>query len=268
MLKTSTLKLSPKTAFLYAAVALPLLPLAPLSAAVNCMTVLCDTCKPTTSQGKPAGPQELELKVGQTRTFAGGLTVNFVGVQGDSRCPSDADCVWAGSAKVALRVKEGTGKVKAIELNTGMAPKQMTIGMYDVELLGLSPYPMTTVKIDRNSYVARIRVTPHKKAAAPVKAKWQPLFSTESWYREQAGVETVFKGTLQALPSQDGKVTTLMRTNYYSLGGRMLYTGTYKNALLNSLIGKKVVIRGKAVDMELEGQKVNEIWPAAIRIAG
>jgi len=36
---------------------------------------------------------------------------------------------------------------------------------------------------------------------------------------------------------------------------------------LDRLVGQAVEIRGKAVDMELEGQNLKEVWPAAIRPA-
>jgi len=31
--------------------------------------------------------------------------------------------------------------------------------------------------------------------------------------------------------------------------------------------GKKVVFRGKAVEMNLEGQHLKEIWPATVKLA-
>jgi len=94
-------------------------------------------------------------------------------------------------------------------------------------------------------------------------APWENLFAEEGWYRQQAGEEQVFRGNLEAVaPPQAG---TLMRNALYKLGDRTIYTGAKKLPALDGLTGKTVEISGKAVDMELSGQAVREIWPAAIR---
>jgi hypothetical protein len=58
-----------------------------------------------------------------------------------------------------------------------------------------------------------------------------------------------------------------MRPHRYKLGDRFLYPAR-KNEELERLVGQKVEIRGKAYDVELEGQSVREIWSGAIRAAG
>lgn len=105
---------------------------------------------------------------------------------------------------------------------------------------------------------------PDTPATQPAAAGWTPLFSTEKWYTDQPGNEQEFTGTLEAVPQAD-VATTLMRTSLYRLGSRSIYTGARKVDALDKLVGKKVVIRGKPYDIELEGQGVSEIWPAAIR---
>ena len=100
-------------------------------------------------------------------------------------------------------------------------------------------------------------------AASVAPAPWENLFAEEDWYRQQAGEEQVLRGKLEALaPPQ---ASTLMRSALYKLGDRTIYTGAKKLPALDGLAGKTVEIRGKAVDMELSGQAVREIWPAAIR---
>jgi hypothetical protein len=96
-------------------------------------------------------------------------------------------------------------------------------------------------------------------------AKWIKLFADESWYKTQAGKEQVFSGKLEAIKVNPNMATTLMRTSYYRLGKRTIYTGAKKVEALDSLAGKNVEIRGKAYDINLEGQAVSEIWPAEIR---
>jgi hypothetical protein len=96
---------------------------------------------------------------------------------------------------------------------------------------------------------------------------WQKLFADEDWYKKQKGEEHVFSGTLEGLPADNG-MNMMMRASFYKLGARNLYTGAGKVAALDALVGKKVEIRGKAVEMDLEGQKLRELWPATVRKAG
>jgi len=100
-------------------------------------------------------------------------------------------------------------------------------------------------------------------AASVAPAVWVNLFADEAWYKQQAGEEQVFRGKLEAVaPPQ---ASTLMRNALYKIGDRTIYTGAKKLPALDALAGKTVEIRGKAVDMELEGQAVREIWPGAVR---
>ncbi len=102
---------------------------------------------------------------------------------------------------------------------------------------------------------------PDRSAAA-----WQKLFADEAWYKGQAGAERIFTGKLEGVPV--GGPSTLQRNSLYKLGDRNIYTGAKKIPALDALVGKNVEIRGKAVDMNLEGQELKEIWPAEVREAG
>ena len=94
---------------------------------------------------------------------------------------------------------------------------------------------------------------------------WQKLFTDETWYRQHAGSEEAFTGTLEVV--QPPMISTQMRTSFYKLGDRSIYTAAKRVPALEALSGKKIEIRGKAVDMALEGRQLREIWPAAVRVA-
>lgn len=93
---------------------------------------------------------------------------------------------------------------------------------------------------------------------------WTPLFANEGWYKRRKGAERSFTGTLEAVPGA-GRPSTLMRTAHYRLGKWRLYTRAKKHPALDRLVGKPVEIRGKAVEMNLEGRHLQEIWPGSIR---
>jgi hypothetical protein len=97
------------------------------------------------------------------------------------------------------------------------------------------------------------------------------LFAKEDWYKDQKGKEDDFVGVLQ-FKDPKGAVG-FGRVNPYTLvmgdgdkkTTREVYVGG-KPELLTPYIGKKVKLTGKAVDMEVEGQKHNEIWPARLEL--
>lgn len=103
--------------------------------------------------------------------------------------------------------------------------------------------------------------------AAIAARAWQQVCGNEKWYKEQKAREQVFTGTLEAVPNADGP-SILMRPAYFKLGDRTIHTGDKKDhAALKALVGKPVELKGKAVDMALEGKNVSEIWPGQVRPA-
>jgi hypothetical protein len=85
----------------------------------------------------------LRVRVGQT-VIVEGLRVRFDAVDSDSRCPSDAVCVWEGDAVTSFIVEQNCEcRTPAFELklHTTLEPKSGTAYGIRVELLRLMPYP-------------------------------------------------------------------------------------------------------------------------------
>lgn len=101
---------------------------------------------------------EVEVRINRQVRSTGGLKIAFIELVEDSRCPADVQCVWAGNAKIKVRVTRN-GRSKILELDTmtkGMAPNY---GNYRLRLKALSPELRSNVRIDRNAYRATIEVT-------------------------------------------------------------------------------------------------------------
>ena len=98
------------------------------------------------------------------------------------------------------------------------------------------------------------------------------LFAGEGWYKDQKGKEEEFVGVLQ-FKDRPKDTVGFGRFNPYTLDMsdgktkkvREVYVGS-KPDLLKPYIGKKVKLIGKAVDMEVEGNKHHEIWPARLEV--
>lgn len=112
-----------------------------------------------TIQAQPAR-QEQKVQINKQKKFSrSNLTVKFIELVEDSRCPKDVDCVWAGNAKIKVEVKRSGAAKEIIELNTGINAKTARYDGLLIELIGLTPVPASNVRINKNGYVATLAVS-------------------------------------------------------------------------------------------------------------
>src|SRR5687768_15347014 len=79
--------------------------------------------------------EQFDVRVGQIAYIAETrLSIQVNGAPEDSRCPSDVVCAWAGNARVALTLREGTN-VEAVDVNSTLEPHAATRWGYTVELV-------------------------------------------------------------------------------------------------------------------------------------
>jgi|APHig6443717497_1056834.scaffolds.fasta_scaffold275570_1 hypothetical protein len=88
------------------------------------------------------------------------LTISIDSVLSDSRCPSDAICVWEGNAEVRFLLNNDGKKTKFILNSHGgdNYPSDTVIAGYNIELVALRPYPVSTSKISNSEYVADLLI--------------------------------------------------------------------------------------------------------------
>lgn len=127
--------------------------------AITAFVLACAGYSSAGGRIEAAAGEELTLAAGQTATIDGGaLSVRFVGVPHDSRCPIDVECITAGNAVVRLRLANGEGP-KEVELNTTVGPKEATHAGYTVHLEALRPGNTSGTRIRQGIYRAVLRVT-------------------------------------------------------------------------------------------------------------
>jgi hypothetical protein len=98
----------------------------------------------------------LKVQVNQEKRFAKSkLSVRFVELVEDSRCPVDTQCIWAGNAKIKLRVSKN-GRSHDLTLDTNGPNQTVTAEGYKIKLVGLTPAPRSNIRINRNGYVATL----------------------------------------------------------------------------------------------------------------
>ena len=111
---------------------------------------------------EPTGPKPGEsftLEVGEKATLdAVQTSVRFLAVAEDSRCPSQAQCVWAGDGAVVLEIAPATGDAAehALHTNPESGPGAVALAGYELTLLRLDPYPEIPGDIAPGAYRATL----------------------------------------------------------------------------------------------------------------
>ena len=102
--------------------------------------------------------QPFTLKVGSKALLSPGVSVEFLEVMSDSRCPRSVQCIQAGEAiaRVELSV---SGQNRVLELGTAEKPAIANALGYRVELQDLLPYPAVPGKPDPFRYSVKLRVS-------------------------------------------------------------------------------------------------------------
>lgn len=112
------------------------------------------------SSGVVGVDRDFELRAGQTARVEGtAVTVSFVNVTEDSRCPVDVQCVWAGNGAVSLVLTDDAGSRSSAILHTTLFPRSVRVSGYEIVLTGLKPDPRPGAPIPLANYVAALRVT-------------------------------------------------------------------------------------------------------------
>src|SRR3990172_10716128 len=70
------------------------------------------------------------------------ITVTFLNVTSDSRCPSDVTCIWQGQAGIEIDVQKGEEEsIISLSIGGDSSPKESIFNAYLIQLVDLSPYP-------------------------------------------------------------------------------------------------------------------------------
>jgi hypothetical protein len=133
------------------------------STAVRAFLLVCCLLAATAcDEDTPTGPtvplnQRFVLAPGGVAVVADtNISLQFVDVTGDSRCPADAVCIQGGDATVHMRILD-SGETTGYELHTGDSRRaSFTHRNLRVELRELQPYPFSSRTIDPSDYRATL----------------------------------------------------------------------------------------------------------------
>lgn len=97
---------------------------------------------------------EFGLKTGESAGIEDeNLEFTFIEVAGDSRCPADVTCIWAGEATFTVRISTDGFDEEVEVVQTGLTngTEPAEYGDYSV-VFRLLPYPMSAQEFDPDSY--------------------------------------------------------------------------------------------------------------------
>jgi hypothetical protein len=106
--------------------------------------------------------QEFTLSVGKSSAIAGeNITLKFVEVTSDSRCPQNVTCVWAGEVSCLVEVtKNNLNAYRLVLTQPGLTdlPSQQDFDGYEITFR-VEPYPVAGKTIAQNEYLLIATVT-------------------------------------------------------------------------------------------------------------
>jgi hypothetical protein len=132
------------------------------------LVVLCLFAVTACDEANPVGPtvdlnERFRLAPQEVATVRDAdVSVQFVSVTGDSRCPADALCIQGGDAIVHIRVIDGSdgGAPSSYELHTGDSRRAtVTHKQVRIALVELQPYPFSSRTIAPGEYRATLTVS-------------------------------------------------------------------------------------------------------------
>lgn len=104
--------------------------------------------------------QKFTVQINRQKTLTKNkLTIKFLSLVEDSRCPTDAQCIQAGNAKIKIQVRKTGGAWKTFELNTDDNPQTVSVAGYTIKLIDINPKPATNIRINRLGYTATFMVS-------------------------------------------------------------------------------------------------------------
>lgn len=95
----------------------------------------------------------------QKRAAKSDITIKFISVTEDSRCPTDTNCVWAGNATIEVLISDKHGGSKKAVMNTTRGQLGDQYNGWAIYLSGLTPMPKGGKAIEQKSYVATFTIT-------------------------------------------------------------------------------------------------------------
>jgi hypothetical protein len=125
---------------------------------IGCVSLLVAVALAACGRGGAAATLDapIQLAPGESADFdAADLQVKFVGIDSDSRCPSDVACVWAGEVLVRLTLRKD-GRTKELGIKESQS---LPVEGYSVTVLQVLPARKSSQPIPPADYRVTLKLT-------------------------------------------------------------------------------------------------------------
>ena len=129
-----------------------------LSAAILVLVPLSGCTKPAVDE--VSLDKQFTISVGQSVSVKGeDLTISFVEVVSDSRCPTGATCIWAGEASSLIEITDSASTYRKVLTEPGSSsPTKADFTGYEV-MFNLLPYPVLGKETKTKDYLLQLIVS-------------------------------------------------------------------------------------------------------------
>jgi len=143
---------------------------------------------------------EFALQVNQSAEIKSeDMKITFLNITSDSRCPSDVTCIWQGQAGIELDVQKGeVESIVSLSIGGDSSPEESIFNSYLIQLVDLSPYPISTKNIQPEDYTATIKITKYEELQNEEISILPPLKQVK------LGIEILCKPELVLITKYDG----------------------------------------------------------------
>lgn len=126
-----------------------------LAASTTCAPAGAAIAPPPVAASRTGADVRVTLAIGRPHVLDDGTELVFRDVADDSRCPTDAECVWAGDASVVISVRPAAGEPTLVTLHTGQPDtRAASAAGLRLTLERLDPQPSSGQPIERTRYRA------------------------------------------------------------------------------------------------------------------
>lgn len=119
----------------------------------NCEFAACPTVSTTTNSGATSSPTTVEAKINK-KVAAGTLSLTVLEVVEDSRCPTDVQCIQAGTVRIKVLLSSGLGEGEiTMALNT-----PITTEAEEITLVSVTPAKLSTHTTTASEYTFTFKI--------------------------------------------------------------------------------------------------------------
>ena len=119
----------------------------------NCEFAACPTVSTTTNSGATSSPTTVEAKINK-KVATGSISLTVLEVVEDSRCPTDVQCIQAGTVRVKVLLASGLGEgAITMTLNT-----PITTEAEEITLVSVTPTKLSTHATAASEYTFTFKI--------------------------------------------------------------------------------------------------------------